>query len=151
MCVLSHFFRVQRFVILVDCSPSGFSVHGILQARILEEGCHALLQGIFPTQESNTRLLHLLHWQAGSLPLAPPGKPLETYTQSHICLKFAIYSWEVAGGGRSLSLQRKQNRQRKAALSVRLLSESLALTSQTQIPGPGGGLAVAGTLCLVDS
>ena len=37
-------------------------------------GCHALLQGIFPTQGSNPCLLCLLHWQAGSLPLAPPGK-----------------------------------------------------------------------------
>ena len=34
-----------------------------------------LLQGIFPTQGSNLSLFHLLHWQAGSLPLAPPGKP----------------------------------------------------------------------------
>ena len=33
-------------------------------------GCHALLQGIFPTQESNPRLLGLLHWQACSLPLS---------------------------------------------------------------------------------
>ena len=32
-------------------------------------GGHALLQGIFPTQGSNPCLLHLLHWQAGSLPL----------------------------------------------------------------------------------
>ena len=39
-------------------------------------GLHALLQGIFPTQGSNPHLLHLLHCQAGSLPLAPPGKPL---------------------------------------------------------------------------
>ena len=38
-------------------------------------GCHFLLQGIFPTQESNPCLLCLLHWQGGSLPLAPPGKP----------------------------------------------------------------------------
>ena len=38
-------------------------------------GGHALLQGIFPTQELNLRLLCLLCWQAGSLPLAPPGKP----------------------------------------------------------------------------
>ena len=41
-------------------------------------GCHALLQGIFLTQGLNLyfpRLLCLLHWQAGSLPLAPPGKP----------------------------------------------------------------------------
>ena len=37
-------------------------------------GCHAFLQEIFPTQGSNSRLLHLLHWQGGSLPPAPPGK-----------------------------------------------------------------------------
>ena len=30
---------------------------------------------IFQTQGSNLCLLHLLHWQMGSLPLAPPGKP----------------------------------------------------------------------------
>ena len=36
--------------------------------------CHALLQGIFLTQGSNTYLLCLLHWQVGSLPLVPPGK-----------------------------------------------------------------------------
>ena len=32
-------------------------------------GFHFLLQGIFPTQGSNTYLLCLLHWQADSLPL----------------------------------------------------------------------------------
>ena len=37
--------------------------------------CHFLLQRIFPTQGSNPCLLCLLHWQADSLPLAPPGKP----------------------------------------------------------------------------
>ena len=38
-------------------------------------GCCALLQGIFPTQGLNPCLLHLLHREGGSLPLAPPGKP----------------------------------------------------------------------------
>ena len=38
-------------------------------------GCHALLQGIFPTQESNPSFLHLLHWQVGCLSLVPHGKP----------------------------------------------------------------------------
>ena len=33
-------------------------------------GCHALLQRIFLTQGSNPCLLHFLHWQVGSLPLA---------------------------------------------------------------------------------
>ena len=32
-------------------------------------GCHFLLQGISLTQGLNPRLLYLLHWQVGSLPL----------------------------------------------------------------------------------
>ena len=35
-------------------------------------GYHLFLQGILPTEGSNPHLLHLLRWQAGSLPLAPP-------------------------------------------------------------------------------
>ena len=38
-------------------------------------GGHFLLQGISLTQGSNSCLLHILHWQVDSLPLAPPGKP----------------------------------------------------------------------------
>ena len=38
-------------------------------------GYHFLLQGIFPTQGQNPNLFSLLHWQAGSLLLAPPRKP----------------------------------------------------------------------------
>ena len=37
----------------LDCRPPGSSVHGVLQGF-------------------NPSLLSLLHWQAGSLPLAPP-------------------------------------------------------------------------------
>ena len=48
-CVLSHFSCVQLFVTLWTCSPPGSSVHGILQARILE--WVSLHQGIFPTRD----------------------------------------------------------------------------------------------------
>ena len=46
----------------LDCRLPGSSVCGVFQARILES-VSALLQGIFPTQGSNS---HLLHWQADS-------------------------------------------------------------------------------------
>ena len=48
----------------------------VLSRQEYWSGCHFLLQGIFPTQGLNPHLLHLLHWEADSLPLAPPGKPL---------------------------------------------------------------------------
>ena len=58
-------------------------------------GCYFLLQEIFPTQGSNQCLLHLLHWQVGSLPLAPPRKLLfvwaiPQFTHSEIVL------WKVS-------------------------------------------------------
>ena len=49
-------------------------------------GCHALLQGVFLTQGSNLGLLCLLHWQVGSLPLAPPGKSKVLIAQSCLTL-----------------------------------------------------------------
>ena len=57
----------------MDCSPSGSSVHGIFQARILEWVANYSSRGwMFLTQGLNPRLLCLLHWQVDSLPLAPP-------------------------------------------------------------------------------
>ena len=46
---------------------------------------HALLRGLFPIQGSNPHLLCLLHWQAASLPLAPPGKPI------YLCVCVCVY------------------------------------------------------------
>ena len=56
-------------------------------------GCHILLQGIFPTQESNPGLLH---WQADSLPLAPPGKPDKNFHSSCIFITESL-CWKQHG------------------------------------------------------
>ena len=53
------------------------SVHGIVQARILE--WVAMPSRDLPDPGIKPRLLCLLHWQVGCLPLAPPGKPSYTY------------------------------------------------------------------------
>ena len=42
----------------MDCSPPGSSVHGDSPGKNPGVGCHALLQGIFPTQGSNPGLPH---------------------------------------------------------------------------------------------
>ena len=71
-----HAKSFQSYLILcdsMDCSPPGSSVHGMLQARILEWVAISSFKGIFWTQGLNPHLLRLLHWQAGSLPLVPPG------------------------------------------------------------------------------
>ena len=48
-------------------------------------GCQFLLQGIFQTWWLKQHLLHLLHWQMGSLPLALPGKPKQRPKKQHVC------------------------------------------------------------------
>ena len=59
----------------VDYSLPRSSVLEIVPARILECVAMAPSRGIFLTQGWNPCLLCFLHWQAGSLPLVPPGKP----------------------------------------------------------------------------
>ena len=63
----------------MDYSPPGSSVHGDSPGKNTRVSCHALLRGIFPTQGLNLGLLCRLHWQVCSLPLVPPGKPLNTW------------------------------------------------------------------------
>ena len=60
---------------LMDWGPPGSSVHGILQARILEWIPIFFLRGMFPSWQSHPHLLWLLHWQADSLPLSHLGSP----------------------------------------------------------------------------
>ena len=62
----------------MDCSPLGYSVLGILQARMLEWAAISSSRGSSQPRDP-TRLLYHLHWQAGPLPLASPGKPMRRY------------------------------------------------------------------------
>ena len=64
----------------MDCSPPGFSVHGILQAWILKWVAMSSSRGIFLIQGLNPFLLCLLYWQVDSLPLVTPGKPRYIHT-----------------------------------------------------------------------
>ena len=86
-CVLSHFSCVQCFPTpwVVACQAS-------LSMGFFRQECWSGFPfpspGIFPTQGMNLHLLSLPHWQAGSLPLPPPGKPYlsTTYQIFHFCL-----------------------------------------------------------------
>ena len=71
-CVLSCFSCVQLFVTLWAVARQAPLSMGF-SSQDTGVGCHALLQGIFQTWQWNPHLFCLLHWQADSLPLAPPG------------------------------------------------------------------------------
>ena len=60
----------------IDYSPPGSSIHWILQARILEWFAMPSSRGSSRPRDWTCVSYVYLHWQAGSIPLAPPGKPL---------------------------------------------------------------------------
>ena len=62
----------------MDYSPPGSSVHGILQARMLE--CHFLLQGNLSDSGIKPKSPAL---QVNSLPSEPPGKPSLVFSLTH--------------------------------------------------------------------
>ena len=66
----------------MDWSPPGFSVCGILQAKILE--WVAMLSSRGSCQPRNQTLWHLLHWHVGSLSSAPLGEPESSMLQYKI-------------------------------------------------------------------
>ena len=62
---------------------AGSSVHGILQASILKWVAVSSSRGFFPTQGSNSGLLH---WQVASLPLSRPGS---SYRYVYWCFTYS--------------------------------------------------------------
>ena len=63
----------------MDCSSPGSSVHGDSPGKNTGVGCHALLQGIFPTQGSNPGLPHC---RPILYRLSNHGSPVYTYYHS---------------------------------------------------------------------
>ena len=57
----------------MDCSLPGSSDQGIFQARTLEWVALPSFRGSSWCRDRTWVSLCLLHWQAGSIPLAPPG------------------------------------------------------------------------------
>ena len=84
----------------MDCSPPGSSVHGYFPGKNTGMGCHALLQGIFPTQGSNQglllirRILYQLSNQ-GSPPRWHSGKESTCPCRRHRRCGFDPFVWKI--------------------------------------------------------
>ena len=66
----------------MDYIPPGSSVYGDSPGKNTGMGCHALLQGIFLTQESNPCLLCLLHCRQILYLLSHQGSPNRLYLKA---------------------------------------------------------------------
>ena len=85
-------------------------------------GCHCLHQGIFLIQGSIPRLLHLLHWQTGSLALMPPGE-----AEPHLGPPVSPTSTSPAGSTLLTTLHRARSP---------FLANSTSCLKQPRPPGP---------------
>ena len=119
----------KTHVYVTSVVSNSLQPHGPLLARFLcpwdppgrstGVACHAVLQGIFLTQGSNPCFLCLLHWQAGSLPLAPHN----VFQINFYCCNLpVISSWETLGW-------------MKHRLESRLQGE-ISITSDMQMTSP---------------
>ena len=78
----------------MDCHPAGSSVHGVLQARILEWVAMPSSRGSSQPRDW-TCLLKLLHWQVDTLPMCHNCTKYWAWNQdcvcvNHNCTKFFI-------------------------------------------------------------
>ena len=81
-----HYMQICCCYLVSELRPTVLRPYGLQSDRLLcpwdspgrntGMGCQALLQGIFPTQGLNLRLLH---WQVDSLPLRLQGSPICRY------------------------------------------------------------------------
>ena len=74
VCILNCFSHVQLFATLWTIAPQAPLSMGFSRQEYWS-GLPFPPPGELPNPGINPRLLRLLHWQAGSLPLVPPGKP----------------------------------------------------------------------------
>ena len=97
-CMLSHFSCVLLFV-----TPWTVSLQAPLSMGFSRQkywsGLPCLPPGDLPDPGSNPLLLCLLHWQVGSLPLAPCGKPSNSNMRNKVILLHSSHYmiWRASG------------------------------------------------------
>ena len=112
----------------MDYSPPGSSVHGIPQARILEEVALPSSR-LSPWPRDQSRASCLLHWQVGSLPLAPPGKTsiyVSSSVQSFSRVQLIATPW-ITPCQASLSITNSRSSLRLTSIESVMASSHLSL------------------------
>ena len=121
----------------VDCSPPGSSVHGDSPGENPGVGCHALLQGIFPTQELN---LGLPHCRQFLYHLSHQGSPKK------IGISPEIQIWKQKRNKKALREHKRKwiNDISDASISIHAINH----TNSTDNYGPTQSEHSASTCCL---
>ena len=110
----------------MDYSLPASSAQGTFQARILEWVAISFSRGSSQPRDWTLHLLLLLHWQAGSLPLMPPGKP-----KVELQILYILYQeWCIPGWVSHKKNQEPAATTNQSARSFSIFPDSLILISQ---------------------
>ena len=110
----------------MNCSPQGSSVHVDSPSKNTGVGCHALLQGIFPTQGLN---LGLLHCRQILYQLSYPGSPEYPWSNGNwvglIIERWGEYwaSLKYAGNAKSVKLKSQHCGEKGSGIRVSVKDE----------------------------
>ena len=108
----------------VDCSPPGSSIHGILQARILQWVAVPSYRGSSLLREG-TCILYV-----GSLPLVPPGKPIHMC----VCVDFILGGSKITlYGDCSHAIKRRLFLGRKTMTNLDSIIKNRDITLPTKV------------------
>ena len=122
----------------VDCSPPGYSVHGLLQTRILEWVAMPVSRGISLSRDQTQVFL----LQVDTLPFEPPGKPQKDNESSQIlCGSLGHWGcgWEYGPTRAGLPLDHKcgdMAQEPQNLLLVQWLSRTTRWGLRIRIPCP---------------
>ena len=104
--MLNHFSHVRLYNPM-DYTLPGSSIHGILQARILEWVGVPSSQGSSQSRDQTCISYVYLHWHVGSLPLASTGKPSAIHMC--VCVYVCMYTYMRNPGHREFKLVAKSH------------------------------------------
>ena len=107
----------------MDCTPAGFSLHGISQVRILEWGVISFFRGSSPPRIEPTSAL------AGRFFISKFPKLTQLLSQE-LGLIEAVWHWSLCSEERGVVKVKKQ-RNRKGDAKTRLLDLQLAVNHQS--------------------
>ena len=83
----------------MDCSPPASSIHGDSPGKNTGVGCHALLQGIFPTWGSNPGLPYcrriLYHLSHQGSPMSPKELSFESWAWTSVAVQWLRLHWTI--------------------------------------------------------
>ena len=115
-----------------DCNPPGSSIHGILQASILEWVAMLSSRGSSQPRD-RTCVSCLLYWQVGSIPLIPSGKP-NFFNKLRGLKCYKLIPHRFPGSGTEAPFSQSHQADIKVLAGVRISSQAWC-----SFPGPLAG------------